>query len=497
MWTRSGARSIPVQHDSRKQMLHNFRQSQQQRRFSAIEQQLNGASNVGDIEDLTLATPKKKQQDGESNGCGGHSGTSACACDSPVMPTADESLAATEYLARVDRTTRAAAASKVQYLLANAQQGNATVPCSSGRPASTPIQTAVMTIGAAAVNSIDPKGVRLGDDGLLPAIQTAEQYTDSLRDRGLKVYLFGELLEEPIDHPMIAPSVNAVAETYRLGQELPELGTALSPLSGYRCNRFLHITTSANDVVMQNKMQRALGQRTGTCFQRCVGMDCINSCYSTTFEIDAAHGTDYHQRFQAFVSEMQANNFVIGGAMTDPKGDRSLGPSEQADPDLFVHIVERRVDGVVIKGAKMHQTGCINSHWLVTMPGGRMVEGDEDYAAICAVPSDHPNLTFIYGRQSCDTRSMEDTQTNIDQGNAKFGGQEATVIFDNVFVPNTHIFMNGEVEFASELVERFTACQYSNRSVSIRCLIADRKYVSVLAGTCRPPPLLHLQGRSG
>ena len=93
------------------------------------------------------------------------------------------------------------------------------------------------------------------------------------------------------------------------------------------------------------------------------------------------------------------------------------------------------------------------------MPGGRMVEGDEDYAAICAIPADHPNLTFIYGRQSCDTRSMEDTATDIDQGNAKFGGQEATVIFDRVFVPNEHIFMNGEIEFAAELVERFTACK--------------------------------------
>ena len=69
----------------------------------------------------------------------------------------------------------------------------------------------------------------------------------------------------------------------------------------------------------------------------------------------------------------------------------------------------------------------------------------------CALARCSRRPSFIYGRQSCDTRSMEDSQTDIDQGNAKFGGQEATVIFDRVFVPNEHIFMNGEVEFASEL----------------------------------------------
>jgi hypothetical protein len=202
------------------------------------------------------------------------------------------------------------------------------------------------------------------------------------------------------------PSVNAVAETYRLGEEVPELGTALG-LSGVRCNRFLHVTESAADVVLQSKMQRTLGQRTGTCFQRCVGMDAINSCFSITYDIDAKHGTRYHQQFRDFIGMMQRQNYVLGGAMTDPKGDRSKGPTGQSDPDLFVRVVERRVDGLVIRGAKMHQTGCINAHWLLTMPGGRMASGDEDYASICALPVDSPGLSFIYGRQSCDTRAIE------------------------------------------------------------------------------------------
>ena len=93
--------------------------------------------------------------------------------------------------------------------------------------------------------------------------------------------------------------------------------------------------------------------------------------------------------------------------MTDPKGDRSAGPGKQADPDLFLHVVERRDDGVVLRGAKAHQTGCINSHWIVVMPTMRMREADRDYAVVAAIPVDHPGLSYVYGRQSCDSRAQE------------------------------------------------------------------------------------------
>jgi 4-hydroxybutyryl-CoA dehydratase/vinylacetyl-CoA-Delta-isomerase len=300
-------------------------------------------------------------------------------------------------------------------------------------------------------------------------IRTADEYMASLRGRKLKVYLFGELVTEPVDHPVIRPSINAVAETYRLAEEDPELASAPSNLSKQRVNRFLHVTESVDDVVMQNRMQRRLGQRTGTCFQRCVGMDAINSLYSATYDIDQAHGTQYHERFRDFVKYVQTENFVVGGAMTDVKGDRSKAPHEQSDPDLFVHVVERRDDGVVIRGAKAHQTGCINSHWLLVMPTMRLSEADKDYAISVAVPVDHPGITYIYGRQSCDSRALEGGE--IDQGNAQFGGQEALIVLDDVFVPRSHIFMNGETEFAASLVERFTS--YHRRSYVCKTGLGD------------------------
>ena len=301
------------------------------------------------------------------------------------------------------------------------------------------------------------------------AIRTGEDYINSLRGRKLKVYLFGELIDNYVDHPIIRPSINAVAETYDLAVREEELASAESSISGVRVNRFLHIAESANDLVMQNKMQRKLGQNTGTCFQRCVGMDALNSLHSTTFEIDEKHGTNYHQRLLDFIKEIQKENLVIGGAMTDPKGDRSKGPSEQMDPDLFTRIVDKDDKGIYVSGAKAHQTGCINSHWIIIMPTIRLTENDKDWAVVGAFPADAEGLTYIYGRQSCDTRSME--EGDIDAGNAKFGGQEALIILDRVFIPWEKVFMYGEYEFASMLVERFTC--YHRRSYVCKTGLGD------------------------
>ena len=184
-----------------------------------------------------------------------------------------------------------------------------------------------------------------------------------------------------------------------------------------------------------------------------VGMDAFNAVFSSTYEIDEKYGTHYHENFKKFLVYVQDNDLTVDGAMTDPKGDRSQAPHEQPDPDMYVHVVERRDDGIVVCGAKCHQTGSINSHWHIFMPTIAMGEADKDYAVSFACPTDAEGLYMIYGRQSCDTRKMEDGC--IDVGNVKFGGQEALVVLDHVFIPNEYIFLNGEYEFAGMMVERF------------------------------------------
>jgi 4-hydroxybutyryl-CoA dehydratase/vinylacetyl-CoA-Delta-isomerase len=286
-------------------------------------------------------------------------------------------------------------------------------------------------------------------------IVTGQDYLDSLRGRPVLVYLFGGLVEEPVDHPIIRPSINALRATYELALSDPELATAHSPLIGARVNRFLHIVESPDDLVMKNRMQRRLGQLTGTCFQRCAGLDTISVLHSITYDIDAKHGTSYHQRYLSFLRHAQRHNLIVGAGMTDPKGDRSKRPSEQADPDLYLHVTRRTAEGVYVTGAKAHMTGGLNSHWIVVMPTMNMSADDRAYAVVGAVPGDATGITYIYGRQSCDTRAME--AGDIDKGNAKYGGQETLVVFDDVFIPHEHIFMDGEHEFAQEMVARFTS----------------------------------------
>lgn len=286
------------------------------------------------------------------------------------------------------------------------------------------------------------------------ALMTGKEYIESIRKLNLQVYMFGEKIENPVDNPILRPSLNSVRATYDLAQ-MPEYEDLMTVTleDGRKINRFTHIHQSTDDLIKKVKMQRLCGQKTASCFQRCVGMDAFNAVYSTTYETDKAHGTNYHENFKKFLRYCQDNDLVIDGAMTDPKGDRGLSPSKQEDPDLYLRVVERRKDGVVVRGAKAHQTGMVNSHEVLVMPTINMTEQDKDYAISFAVPTDTEGILMIVGRQSCDTRKLEDS--DMDVGNAEFGGMEALVIFDNVFVPNERIFLNGEYDFSGMLVERF------------------------------------------
>lgn len=288
------------------------------------------------------------------------------------------------------------------------------------------------------------------------ALMTGEQYIESLKKLKLKVYIFGELVEDVVNNPILRPSLNSVKMTYDLAQlpEYEDLMTATSSITGNKINRFNNIHTTTDDLIKKVKMQRLLGQFTASCFQRCVGMDAFNAVYSTTYEIDKKYNTNYHERFKEFMKIVEENDYTVGGAMTDPKGNRALSPSQQSDPDLYLRVVERRKDGVVVRGAKFHQTGVVNSHEILVMPTISMKPNEKDYAISFAVPTDTEGIYIVIGRQSCDTRKLE-LNADIDLGNKNFGGMEAIVIFDNVFVPNERIFLNGETEFTGMLVERF------------------------------------------
>jgi 4-hydroxybutyryl-CoA dehydratase/vinylacetyl-CoA-Delta-isomerase len=230
------------------------------------------------------------------------------------------------------------------------------------------------------------------------ALMTKEQYLSSLRRLGHRVFIRGERVDSVPDHPISRPPAMAMAETYQQAEQedMKPLFTAKSHLTGETINRF----------------------------------------------------TD-------FMKYMQSNDLVPAACMTDSKGDRSLSPSRQVDKDQYLHIVEEKKGGIVVRGAKMHITGGVNSHEVIVMPTRALQEEDKDYAVAFAVPANTEGITFIYGRQPSDTRRLEANRS--DTGNLYYGGCESMVVFDDVFVPEERIFMKGEYPFAGRLVELFAA----------------------------------------
>ena len=298
-------------------------------------------------------------------------------------------------------------------------------------------------------------------------MKTKEEYFDSLRELKLEVYMFGERVGNTVDHPVIRPSANAMAATYELARG--DTMTAISHVTGKRINRFTHIHQSNADLVNKSKMGRVLGCYTGACFQRCAGMDALNALSIVTYDIDRKHGTDYNRRFLTYLEYVQENDLACDAAMTDAKGDRSLRPAEQSDPDQYLRVVDESEDGIVVRGSKLHQTGALNSHEIIAMPTRAMREEDRDYAVVFAIPSDTKGIMYIYGRQPCDTRKMEG-QT-FDVGNLYYGGHECMVIFDDVFVPWQRVFMYKEHEFAADLVEKFAS--YHRQSYACKAGMGD------------------------
>jgi 4-hydroxybutyryl-CoA dehydratase/vinylacetyl-CoA-Delta-isomerase len=261
-----------------------------------------------------------------------------------------------------------------------------------------------------------------------------------------EIYLFGERIESVVDNPIIAPSANSLGMTYEVAEKASGLAIVKSHLTRKKINRFTHITVTKEDVVKKLKLLRFIADRVGCCFQRCGGTDLLNVLYHVTYETDKKHGTNYHDRFRKYLIYVQNEDLAVSAGIMDVKGDRSKRPSQQADPDLYTRIVERRKDGIVVRGAKASQTGGCNMHELLNIPCRNLIEGEEDWAVSFVVPVNAKGVYQIVGRRSCDTRAAENSE--IDIGNPNYSSVETLIIFDDVFVPNERIFLCGEYDMA-------------------------------------------------
>ncbi len=298
---------------------------------------------------------------------------------------------------------------------------------------------------------------------------SAAEYRESLRQYQPRVFIDGDRIESVADEPRLLPGINALGVTYEyaLDPQHAAVARAVAHQSGRDVNRFLHITQTTDDLLAKLEYVRLVCQETG-CAMRYLSMDGLNALYQTTFRLDAEGGSDardYHARFLAWLEEVQAGDLTVGIAMTDAKGDRSLRPHQQPNPDAYVHVVERRADGIVISGTKAIVTSAPYVHELMVLPGRAMTAADAAFAVACAVPIDAPGLTIIArpaGRPG-EARALF---------SARYGQTTGVCVFDRVFVPWSRVFLCGE-HADSEFLTRSYATHHRHTCIAARAGFGD------------------------
>jgi 4-hydroxybutyryl-CoA dehydratase/vinylacetyl-CoA-Delta-isomerase len=285
------------------------------------------------------------------------------------------------------------------------------------------------------------------------AIRTVEEYYQSLSKLHPTAYILGEKVDNVHEHPLIKHMVAAVAKTFEMEND-PQGSKLLvidSDLSKEKVSRFVKFYKGPEDLLAKIRMLKFMAQNVGGCYMRCTGMDAINAVGIEVYNCDKKYGTKYWAKFTNFIKMVQHNDFAVFSGVTDVKGDRSQRPSQQKDPDMYLHIVDRDNKGIVVRGAKIHQTGSLCANWGLIVPTREMRKEDKDYAVCFAVPTDAEGLVHVYGRGTLEARSLD----GCDLGNVEFGKFAPMIIFKDVFIPCDNVFLNGEFEYAGEMVRNF------------------------------------------
>ncbi len=289
------------------------------------------------------------------------------------------------------------------------------------------------------------------------AIKTREEYLESLRKLRPNIFKFGERIEDVTTHPTTKRVVQGHALNFEAAHdpELAEIYTTTSKFTGEKILRWNSMMQSQEDLISNMKLKRQNYRRSGTCTGGvCVGWNAQNVMWAVTHDMDEELGTDYQERLKNWILHSQKNGLAVAGALTDAKGDRSLKPSQQLNPDTNIRVTEVRDDGIVIRGAKVMICGTAASQEIFLLPGSVYGESEKEFAISCVVPRDIEGLTIVEATRPSDRREMEDTadvevpDTGITQG---------FLIFEDVFVPRERVFMCGEYKYSAKVIQYFTA----------------------------------------
>lgn len=297
-------------------------------------------------------------------------------------------------------------------------------------------------------------------------LMSAADYRESLRAYSPRVFINGKRVTSVADEPLLAPGIAGVGVTYdfaHIDAHKPIM-TARQGTSGKIVNRMLHINETAQDLLSKLEAVRLVCKTSG-CAQRYLTHDALNGIFQATKLADGRHGTDYSQRFLAYMHDIQDRDLTLGVAMTDAKGDRSKRPGQQLNRDVYVHIKERRKDGIVIRGTKAIVTGAPYMHEFLVMPCRTHTPEDSHFAVCCAVPCDAPGVTIVARPAG---RSGEAAATF----SAKYGQSVGVVMFDDVFVPHERVFMAGETEEAGFLTTSY-ATHHRHSCIGARAGFGD------------------------
>jgi len=288
-------------------------------------------------------------------------------------------------------------------------------------------------------------------------MKTSKEYKESLKKMKPNIYKFGELIEDVTTNSATKRTIAGHAQIFDASQkpEYKEILTTKSCLTGKQVSRYLSIISSAEDMIANVRMKRLMFNLTGTCTGgRCAGFNAINAMWAATFDMDKNLGTNYHKRIREWLKDAQRHDITISGALTDPKGDRSKSPTLQKDPDMNLHVIEERNDGIVVRGAKVMICGVAAANEIFIMPGTGYKEQDKDYAISFVIPRDIENLTIVETRHPSDMREQEEGfDIPVDIG----GITQAYLLFEDVFIPKERVFMCKESSYALQAVMNFIA----------------------------------------
>jgi 4-hydroxybutyryl-CoA dehydratase / vinylacetyl-CoA-Delta-isomerase len=284
-------------------------------------------------------------------------------------------------------------------------------------------------------------------------LRTAEEYLESLRRQDPEVYARGERIKEVADHPLFKPTRTCWGTWVFGAAHDPELSSTMvaSPdLNGEECHIFWHMATDPEGLLQNLRAARALSERSPLSGYASIGRDELQSLLMATYEMDRAHGTDYHDRVREYVKRFQREQLLTAAAVTDVKGDRSLRPADQDDPDLYLRVVDRSSDGIRVRGAKAHTSGSVVCNELVVIPTRAMREEDHEYAVAFAIPVDTPGVKLV-----CRGFSGEEVSDFEGPISSHDDLMESFTIFEDVFVPWERVFMCGEWEYAGLVANNF------------------------------------------